>query len=82
MYACMHVCMSVHTCMETIEHWHVRYEILGLNSHRYAYSVPTPQGPLKSPFGSALQTRLVGANFYLAQRYLRKVWHYSSSFRP
>ena len=78
----MHVCMCVQTYMETIEHWHVRYEILGLNSHRYAFSVPTPQAPLKSPFGSALQTRLVGASFYLAQRYLCKVWYYSSSFRP
>ena len=41
---------------EPIEHWHVRYEIWELNSHGSAFSVPNPRGPLKSPFGFALQT--------------------------
>ena len=44
---------------ETIENWHVRYEIWELNSHGSAFFVPNPRGPLKSPFGSALQTRWV-----------------------
>ena len=35
----------------------VRREIWDLNSHGSAFSVPNPQGPLKSLFGSVLQKR-------------------------
>ena len=48
----------------------VSYEICELNSHGSAFSVPNPRGPLRSLFGSALQTRWVASNFYPAQRYL------------
>ena len=41
------------------EHWHVRREIWDLNSNGFAFSVPNPQGPLKSLFGSVLQKRWI-----------------------
>ena len=57
--------------METIDHWHVRYEIWELNSHGSAISVPNPRGPLKSPFGSALQARWVCVEVLSGSKILR-----------
>ena len=45
--------------VRTMKHWHVRREIWDLNSHGSAFSVPNPQGPLKSLFGSVLQKRWI-----------------------
>ena len=66
----------------TMKHWHARREIWNLNSHGSAFSVPNPQHLWNQYLALPCRNDGCTSNFYLGQRYLRKVWYYSRSFRP